>query len=169
MTCQEIVKILPEYAVDNVSDSVREIIVVHLAECPDCTKEFKLVQRTGFLLNTIKLEEAPVGLWGKVEAQIKDNQISRPETKIGWNIFNWHQLKPIPAFVTTAIIFLILGGFWFHNRLLPTQQPLQVRAIEEPIETYLALHNAAELEDPVTDKNGAGVLLVTAEEMTGEK
>lgn len=169
MTCQEIVKILPDYAVDNVSDSVRQMILVHLTECPNCAKELEMLQRTGFLLNTLKLEEPPVGLWEKVEAQIKENNISRTETKVGWNMFNWFKLKPIPIFVTTAIAFFILGGLWYHYNSLTTQQPMQVRAIEEPIEIYIAQHNAAALEDPATDKNGAGLLLVTAEEINGEK
>jgi hypothetical protein len=168
MTCDEIIKLLPDYAVDNVSNSLRESISAHLSRCPDCAREMEMLKRTEFLVNTMPLVEPPVGLWEKVEAQIRIDEICQTETKAGWNIVNWLKLKPIPAFVTTAVVFFILGGLWCHYNSITTQPPIQVIAIEEPIETYIAQHNAAALEDPATDKNGAGILLVTAEEINGE-
>jgi hypothetical protein len=170
MKCQEIKKILPDYAVDNITESVRQTLVAHLTGCADCTRELELLHRTEFLINAIPLAEPPVGLWDNVVAQLGENKPGRTKPiSVGWNPFVWLKLKPITVFASAIIGCLVLGGLWWQHRSIPIQQPIQVKAIDEPVEIYIAQHNAAVLEDPATDKNGAGLLLVTAEEMNGEK
>jgi hypothetical protein len=170
MNCQEIKKILPDYTVDNISESVRQMIVSHLAECSDCTRELELLRRTAFLVNTIPLSEPPAGLWNNIAVQLKENNQGRvnPIT-VWWNPLDWIKIKPIPVFASAAVVCLILGGLWLHQGSIPTPPPMQAKATEEPIESYITQHNAVSLEDPATDKNGAGLLLVSAEEVNKDK
>lgn len=170
MTCHEIKILLSDYLVDNVDPSMRLTIAAHIANCPDCAHELEALKRTGFLINTIPLAEPPVGLWNEIASQLSANKKEQlsPITA-WWNPVEWLKLKPIPVFTSAIIVCLILGGLWWHHGTIPTQQPMQakiqIKTNEEPVELYVARHNAATLEDPATDKNSAALLLVSAEEI----
>lgn len=168
MQCHDIERILPDYAIDNVSASVRQKVAEHLSQCSSCSKELEALQRTEFLVNTVQLAEPPAGLWAKVEAQITEKPLAPERAKIGWNILHWLRLKPIPVFATAIIAFLVIGGLWWHYTYLTPPEPLQVPMVDEPIELYVTQHTASSFEDPTADKNGVGLMISTADELSGE-
>jgi len=168
MNCQEIKKLLPDYSVDNISASVQQLIGEHLSQCSACSKELDALRRTEFLVNAIKLDEPPPNLWAEVAAQIAAKEKIAKQIKVDWNILTWLRLKPIPVFATTIVAFLVLGGLWWHYNYLTAPEPVQVQMVEESIDVYVAQHTVSAFEDPTADKNGAGLMIFTADELSGE-
>ncbi|MCX7920185.1 MAG: zf-HC2 domain-containing protein [bacterium] len=166
MTCETIRLKLADYILDNLNPSEQQEIRVHLEGCAVCRNELELLTRVEVLINAVKLEEPPIGLWEKIEAKI-----TTQETKVraSQTLVSWFKTSPMPRFATIAILLIIVGGgLWWRFHRLPNYPVTPVQTAEEPIEIYMTQHTISTLEDPVTDKNGIGLIMVTANELTGE-
>ncbi|MDI6782985.1 MAG: anti-sigma factor [bacterium] len=168
MNCQEIKIILPDYRIDNVSPSVRQMIKEHLSQCAACSKELEALPRVEFLVNAIKFDEPPAGLWAKIATQIAAKEQVSEQIKISRNIFTWLRLKPVPVFASAIVAFLIFGGLWWQYNYMTLPEPSRVQLVEESVDAYVVQHTVSAFEDPTADKNGVGLMLVSANEFTGE-
>jgi anti-sigma factor RsiW len=75
---------LAEYAVGGLNRRRRERVARHVGECAECRRELSALERTGALLGSVPLEDAPDRTWDAVRRDIHERDLKRVRPGLQW-------------------------------------------------------------------------------------
>lgn len=142
---------LSDYAVGALRGREKARVESHLAECAACRGELGALQRTGDLLSSLSLEQAPPETWDAVRDRIGDlRRASAPaRPRLAWGL----------AMGVVAVLFVALGIFL--QRPAPVGEPLLVIAAEADDEMRATIedHVSTMWAAPLADEAAVGLRL----------
>jgi anti-sigma factor RsiW len=68
--CEDIQTHIADYSVGNLNAEQMDDVTAHLAACPDCANELKVLQAAMSLVEELPQAEPPAGMWSAVYEQI---------------------------------------------------------------------------------------------------
>ena len=152
MDCAKIKRILPEYSVGGLSRGKRELIKQHVENCPDCSRELMLLDKTASLLDSIPQEEPPDLLWEEVRREIIQQERS-PGNPVWRGIIGWLWGKRIPALATGIAVLILVVGLYFAVWKSPTESQSELYA-EMEHQTFSYWNT------PFADRAALGMLVI---------
>lgn len=151
-----IVDRLADYAVGALRGREKARVESHLAECATCRRELAALQRTGELLSSLSLEQAPTETWEAVRDRIGDlRRASAPaRPRFAWGL----------AMGIVAVLIVALG--LFLQRPTPVGEPLLVIAVEADDEMQATIegHLSTMWAAPLADEAAVGLRLAEWED-----
>lgn len=153
MKCERVLDLLPEFVVSHGKMPGGENIAAHLRECEECSEEFRLLERTGELLNVALTDPAP-DQWDWISSQLALRPAGQGAGVLDW--FNAHKFQSIlaTAGVTTAIAIILMT--WPHAMIGHDVQPLY------------SSHASLSWNEPFADRAGQGLVSVTQQDFRTE-
>lgn len=146
-----IVDRLADHAVGALRGREKARVESHLDECAACRRELAALQRTGDLLSSLSLDEAPPETWHAVRDRIGDlRRTSAPaRPRLAWGL----------AMGVVAMLFVALGIFL--QRSAPVGEPLLVIAAEADDEMQATIedHVSTMWAAPLADEAAVGLRL----------
>jgi predicted anti-sigma-YlaC factor YlaD len=142
MACRNIKNFLPLYSVEALPPREQARVTAHLAQCPACQAELTALTRAVAMLEQLPTPVPPSGLWAGIAAVT----VQQPARRLVW----WQ-----PA-VATATLALLLAGGWLLRPISPT--PLSAGGAMA--NAYAAQYRLSQMQDPLADRAGVGLLLV---------
>lgn len=142
--CERMRAMLPSYAVGAGSSRDRRVVADHVANCPACAQELRILERTGEFLSQAGLDPSP-DLWEAIRPNLTPRPAKRGLGRLGWWL-NTHRLQSAAAGALAAISI----SAWLV--VAPRPQP-NAEARE-----YLAGHAAMSWRDPFADKAQLGLV-----------
>ena len=149
-----IVDRLPDYAVGALRGRAKVRVESHLAECAACRRELAALARTGELLNSLALEEAPSGTWEAVREKIGEPRPAAPRRpRLAWGL----------AMGVVALLMVAVGIFL--QRPLGLGEPRLVVAVEadEEMQATIQGHLPTMWAAPLADEAAVGLRLAALE------
>jgi len=149
MSCEQIRPKLPEYTVGLLEGQERLDIERHLQECPPCFGELQALNRTGILLDSVALEEAPDSLWESVRSRIA---VETPPARRNLRdiFFRGFPRLAYAGLVATAVLAIIL--------VLTFSRPM-VRVKDDEAGNFIERHGMLAWNDPLSDKAALGAMV----------
>jgi anti-sigma factor RsiW len=142
---------LSDYAVGALRGREKVRVESHLAECAACRGELAALQRTGELLSSVSLQQAPPETWEAVRERIGDlRRASAPaRPRFAWGL----------AMGLVAVLMVALGIFL--QRPTPVGEPLLVVAVEADDEMQATIegHLSTMWAAPLADEAAVGLRL----------
>ena len=127
MKCKSVQERLVEYKEEALEQRLRGQITTHLQTCPACRQEFREIEHTLQLLQTLPAQEPPAEFWPDFTAQVmrKVRQAEPPQAveRLWWWMPNFRI-----AMAAAAIIVFVLGGFLAYSRLRQTPETIALNA-----------------------------------------
>ena len=99
MSCREIGKLLPEYAVGALDDAAARRVREHVEECAACRRELDGLISVGELLIPIELVTPPRDLWPSIAARLEPRRAR----------MSWWRAHSRPAFALAAAAAVLLA------------------------------------------------------------
>ena len=152
--CEKMRAMLPSYAVGAGSSRDRHLVADHIADCPACAKELRILERTGEFLSQAGLDPSP-DLWEAIRPNLTPRKARGGLGRVGWWL-NAHRLQSAAAGALAAISISV----WLA--VAPHPQP-NAEARE-----YLAGHAAMSWRDPFADKAQLGLIETIPVAITSE-
>jgi anti-sigma factor RsiW len=152
--CERMQAMLPSYAVGAGSSRDRRVVADHVANCPACAKELRVLERTGEMLSQAPLDPSP-DLWEAIRPNLAPRPATRGLGRVGWWL-NAHRLQSAAAGAVAAISISV----WLA--VAPHLQP-NAEARE-----YLVGHVAMSWRDPFADKAQLGLVETLPVAITSE-
>lgn len=143
MHCRTIRDILPLYTVDGLPEARRAAVSAHLADCAACRHELEMLHQATAVFERLPVPQPPPDLWARVAAATVD----RPAYHLRW----WQ-----PAIAFAALTLLLICGLSQHRPAPVT--PLA--AGDAMANAYAHDYRLAQVQDPLADRAGVGLLLV---------
>jgi len=146
-----IVDRLADYAVGALRGRAKARVESHLAECAACRNELAALQRTGELLNSVALADAPAETWEAVRERVGElRRAAAPaRPRFAWGL----------AMGLVAVLIVALGIFL--QRPTPVGEPLLVVAVEADDEMQATIdgHLSTMWAAPLADEAAVGLRL----------
>jgi len=146
-----IVDRLADYAVGALRGRAKARVESHLAECAACRNELAALQRTGELLNSVALADAPAETWEAVRERVGElRRAAAPaRPRFAWGL----------AMGLVAVLIVALGIFL--KRPTPVGEPLLVVAVEADDEMQATIdgHLSTMWAAPLADEAAVGLRL----------
>ncbi len=147
MSCREIGKLLPEYAVGALDDEVAQRVREHVEKCEVCRRELDGLIEVGELLIPIEMLTPPRDLWPSIAARLEPRR-----ARMSW----WRaHSRPALALATAAAVLLVVavGLPVLHGPALlaPAVEQLPVVAEGEAV-GYTEAQLAAAWNQPFADE-----------------
>ena len=146
-----IVDRLADYAVGALRGRAKARVESHLAECAACRGELAALQRTGELLNSVALADAPAETWDAVRERVGElRRAAAPaRPRFAWGL----------AMGLVAVLIVALGIFL--QRPTPVGEPLLVVAVEADDEMQATIdgHHSTMWAAPLADEAAVGLRL----------
>lgn len=141
--CRRIQAILADFRSEILSPAKRRWVEAHLAECPDCAAELRVLDDVLALVDAnTPLQEPPAGLWNAVA-----NRIAAPEARRPW--YEQWLVRPVRlAGVGAAALALILG-IVFGGVKNDSVVPVKVTSSNEYVQRHALYAGQAPLADRV--------------------
>lgn len=150
-----IVDRLADYAVGALRGRAKARVESHLAECAACRGELAALQRTGELLNSVALADAPAETWEAVRERVGElRRAAAPaRPRFAWGL----------AMGLVAVLIVALGIFL--QRPTPVGEPLLVVAVEADDEMQATIddHLSTMWAAPLADEAAVGLRLAELE------
>ncbi len=164
MKCEKIKKILPEYSVGGLSNRKRKLIKKHVDNCPDCSRELILLDKTALLLDSIPQEEPPDFLWEGVKIGIIQQKRHELWTFLH-GIVEWFWGKRIIALTAGLTILILVLGLYFTIWRSPVEP-------QSELYTETEYHTLSYWNTSFADKAALGMIVIKTsmegENMEGE-
>ena len=146
-----IVDRLADYAVGALRGRAKARVESHLAECAACRGELAALQRTGELLNSVALADAPAETWDAVRERVGERRraLAPGRPRFAWGL----------AMGVVAVLMVALGIFL--QRPTPVGEPLLVIAVEADDEMQATIdgHLSTMWAAPLADEAAVGLRL----------
>ncbi len=178
MECTKIKKLLPDYSVfvsvakarseteqrsgssesqrkhgGGLSKKNREFVKQHLDNCPDCSRELILLDKTASLLEKIPQEEPPDFLWEGISRGIIQQESRIKSQPIWQKVIGWIWGKRIPTFATGLVVSILVTALYFAVWNSPKEsQPTLYAEIEQQTFSYW--------NSPFADRAALGMLVM---------
>jgi ferric-dicitrate binding protein FerR (iron transport regulator) len=148
-------KRLSEYAVGPRKGRAASRVARHLATCAACRLELAALERTGALLDSLSLADAPEGTWDRIAARLAPSPV-RARLRYAFGF----------AAAVVALALVALGLLAIRRTGAPTP-PVgggQVVAADVEMETTMEGHLATTWGAPLADEAAMGLRLASLED-----
>jgi anti-sigma factor RsiW len=124
-TCRWIRDHIIEYFDGGLSGSVREDLLSHVSQCPQCRQEYERYARMYSLINEDEVVFPPDGVFERIKANARGGKISVPQITL-------RRISRIlvPTLAAAAILLIIL---WPRNRTVEFSVPVATLLEDEDI------------------------------------
>ncbi len=119
MKCRKVEKRLSAYQDGEVSEGERLLIKAHLADCPECSKQYKELQQVWETLDNLPDIQAAPGFYSGIHRRISDPRKDRS----GVRIRRLFQVLPSPLAVGAPLLVGLLMGIYLGSVLLEEGLP----------------------------------------------
>jgi anti-sigma factor RsiW len=147
---------LADYAVGGLSRRRRERVDRHLRECVECRRELSALERTGALLESVPLEDAPDRTWDAVRREVYEQGLRRVRPGIQW------AYRAAVGAVAAAVILIGVLVLW--PGLTGEHATLSAETAEHELQATMQGHLSAAWAAPLSDEAAMGLQLVSWEE-----
>jgi predicted anti-sigma-YlaC factor YlaD len=131
---------------------MRKRVEAHVSACMDCRAELTALERTGVLLDSVGVQDAPAGTWDAVRLRIAERPRARVRVRWVW------------AMGAVALVVIVLAAFFI--RPPAAQGPVVVIAaeVDEEMQATMDGHLSAVWAAPLSDVAGVGLRMATLED-----
>ena len=105
MTCDEISKLLSDYIDGYLSDSLCEVLEIHIQSCEACAQKLESTRRVVLAMGQLSCQKSPVDCWIGVQKRIIQQQKILP-------LWRRWIMNPVIAAPALAVLILTLFLVW---------------------------------------------------------
>lgn len=118
LECNEVQSCISDYSIGLLDPKRAEVVAAHLAVCPECARELKVLEATLALVESSPQIEPPAGMWDAVYAQIAPPQTAaRPSFADRLRSFF---APPVRAFAAGVAVLGVLVAMSFGRMTAPS-------------------------------------------------
>jgi anti-sigma factor RsiW len=156
MICHKVRKRLAEYAVGGLRGRTRARIEEHVRDCAACKAELVALERTGGLLDSLSLEEAPAETWAAVQREMRGTERVPVARRLRWA---WGTAAGV-----VALAALVVGAFVLGPMGPGEPQLVVATEADEEMQATMEGHLSAVWAAPLSDEAAVGLRLAVLED-----